>query len=110
MNFSAVIVAAGSSTRAGPGAPKPWRSLGGRPILRWSAEALAGAGAREIIVVTATERITDADEALAGLTGWSLLNLLCVTSSPMYGGNSITLSNPSMCVALLDPPTVHAIR
>ena len=70
MNFSAVIVAAGSSIRAGPGAPKPWRSLGGRPILRWSAEALALAGAREIIVVTAAERVADADEALAGLTGW----------------------------------------
>lgn len=70
MNFSAVIVAAGSSTRAGPGAPKPWRSLGGRPILRWSAEALARAGAREIIVVTAGERVQDATEALAGLAGW----------------------------------------
>lgn len=70
MNFSAVVVAAGSSTRAGPGAPKPWRSLGGRPILRWSVEALARAGAREIIVVTAGERMRDATEALAGLTGW----------------------------------------
>ena len=70
MNFSAVIVAAGSSSRAGPGVPKPWRSLGGRPILRWSAEALARAGAREIIVVTAGERVQDATEALAGLTGW----------------------------------------
>ena len=70
MNFSAVVVAAGSSTRAGPGAPKPWRSLGGRPILRWSVEALARAGAREIIVVTAGERMKDATEALAGLTSW----------------------------------------
>ncbi|MDO8380952.1 bifunctional 2-C-methyl-D-erythritol 4-phosphate cytidylyltransferase/2-C-methyl-D-erythritol 2,4-cyclodiphosphate synthase [Phenylobacterium sp.] len=70
MNFSAVIVAAGASTRAGPGAPKPWRSLGGRPILRWSAEALARAGAREIIVVTAGERLQDATETLAGLAGW----------------------------------------
>ncbi|MDP3855721.1 bifunctional 2-C-methyl-D-erythritol 4-phosphate cytidylyltransferase/2-C-methyl-D-erythritol 2,4-cyclodiphosphate synthase [Phenylobacterium sp.] len=70
MTFSAVIVAAGSSTRAGPGAPKPWRSLGGRPILRWSVEALASAGAAEIVVVTASERIAGADEALAGLSGW----------------------------------------
>ncbi|HQT55298.1 MAG: bifunctional 2-C-methyl-D-erythritol 4-phosphate cytidylyltransferase/2-C-methyl-D-erythritol 2,4-cyclodiphosphate synthase [Phenylobacterium sp.] len=70
MNFSAVVVAAGSSTRAGPGAPKPWRSLGGRPILRWSVEALSRAGAREIIVVTAPERTADADEALAGLASW----------------------------------------
>ncbi|MBP7649098.1 MAG: bifunctional 2-C-methyl-D-erythritol 4-phosphate cytidylyltransferase/2-C-methyl-D-erythritol 2,4-cyclodiphosphate synthase [Phenylobacterium sp.] len=71
MNFSAVVVAAGSSTRAGPGAPKPWRSLGGRPILRWSVEALSLAGAREIIVVTGTDRMADAGEALAGLAGWS---------------------------------------
>ncbi|MDO8802128.1 bifunctional 2-C-methyl-D-erythritol 4-phosphate cytidylyltransferase/2-C-methyl-D-erythritol 2,4-cyclodiphosphate synthase [Phenylobacterium sp.] len=70
MNFSAVVVAAGSSTRAGPGAPKPWRSLGGRPILRWSVEALNLAGAREIIVVTAADRLDEADEALADLAGW----------------------------------------
>lgn len=70
MNFSAVVVAAGSSTRAGPGAPKPWRSLGGRPILRWSVEALSRAGAREIIVVTAVDRLDEAAEALADLAGW----------------------------------------
>jgi 2-C-methyl-D-erythritol 4-phosphate cytidylyltransferase/2-C-methyl-D-erythritol 2,4-cyclodiphosphate synthase len=70
MSFSAVIVAAGSSTRAGPGAPKPWRDLGGRPILRWSVEALLTAGAREVVVVTATDRMGDAAEALAGLAGW----------------------------------------
>lgn len=60
MNFSAVIVAAGASTRAGPGAPKPWRELGGRPILAWSIEALAAAGARQIVIVVATDRIEDA--------------------------------------------------
>ncbi|WP_309645785.1 bifunctional 2-C-methyl-D-erythritol 4-phosphate cytidylyltransferase/2-C-methyl-D-erythritol 2,4-cyclodiphosphate synthase [Phenylobacterium sp.] len=70
MTFSAVIVAAGSSTRAGPGAPKPWRILGGRSILRWSVEALARAGADEIIVVTTADRMVAADEALAGLSGW----------------------------------------
>lgn len=70
MTFSAVIVAAGSSTRAGPGVPKPMRYLGGRPILRWSVETLSLAGAREIIVVTAADRTEDAVNALAGLTGW----------------------------------------
>ncbi|MES2894653.1 MAG: bifunctional 2-C-methyl-D-erythritol 4-phosphate cytidylyltransferase/2-C-methyl-D-erythritol 2,4-cyclodiphosphate synthase [Pseudomonadota bacterium] len=70
MTFSAVIVAAGSSTRAGPGAPKPWRMLGGRPILRWSAEALARAGAREIVVVTASDRLEAVNEVLAGLAKW----------------------------------------
>ena len=73
MTFSAVIVAAGSSTRAGPGAPKPWRMLGGRPILRWSVEALGRAGAREIIVVTAPDRIDAAGEVLAGLPAWRVV-------------------------------------
>ncbi|WP_332771584.1 bifunctional 2-C-methyl-D-erythritol 4-phosphate cytidylyltransferase/2-C-methyl-D-erythritol 2,4-cyclodiphosphate synthase [Phenylobacterium sp.] len=70
MTFSAVIVAAGSSTRAGPGAPKPWRMLGGRPILRWSVEALARAGAREIVVVAASDRLEATNEPLAGLANW----------------------------------------
>ena len=66
MTFSAVIVAAGASTRAGPGAPKPWRSLGGRSILSWSIDALAAAGASEIIVVAATERLSEAAKLLDG--------------------------------------------
>jgi 2-C-methyl-D-erythritol 4-phosphate cytidylyltransferase/2-C-methyl-D-erythritol 2,4-cyclodiphosphate synthase len=64
MTFSAVIVAAGASTRAGPGAPKPWRSLGGRPILSWSLDALAAAGATEIVVVAAPDRLAEAARLL----------------------------------------------
>lgn len=70
MGFSAVIVAAGSSTRAGAGAPKPWRMLGGRSILRWSVEALVAAGARDIVVVIAADRYADAEAALVGLPRW----------------------------------------
>lgn len=70
MRFSAVIVAAGSSTRAGAGAPKPWRTLGGRPILRWSVEALVAAGARDIAVVIAADRYADVEAALVGLPRW----------------------------------------
>lgn len=70
MDFSVVIVAAGASTRAGPGAPKPWRALGGRPILRWSVEAFLAAGAREIVVVTGADRLSEADEVLSGLVRW----------------------------------------
>lgn len=66
MTFSAVIVAAGASSRAGPGAPKPWRSLGGRPILSWSIDALADAGATEIVVVAAADRLAEATRLLDG--------------------------------------------
>jgi 2-C-methyl-D-erythritol 4-phosphate cytidylyltransferase/2-C-methyl-D-erythritol 2,4-cyclodiphosphate synthase len=71
MSFSVIIVAAGSSVRAGPGIPKPWRLLAGRSILRWSTEAFAAAGAEEIIVVAADDRRADAAEVLMGLSGWT---------------------------------------
>jgi len=70
MSFSAVVVAAGAGLRAGPGEPKVWRTLGGRPIIRWSVEGLLSAGAREVVVVVARERLAQVDEALAGLEGW----------------------------------------
>lgn len=68
MSFSAVIVAAGTGSRAG--GPKQWRDLGGRPVLRWSAEALLAAGASEIAVVVAPGSEGHAAEALAGLDRW----------------------------------------
>ena len=72
MGFSAVIVAAGVGARAGPGAAKQWRTLAGRPVVRWSAEALLGAGADELVVVVADGEQGRAGEALAGLDGWRL--------------------------------------
>jgi 2-C-methyl-D-erythritol 4-phosphate cytidylyltransferase / 2-C-methyl-D-erythritol 2,4-cyclodiphosphate synthase len=71
MSFHAVIVAAGSGLRAGPGEPKTWRRLGGKPILRWSVEGLLAAGSSAIVVVVAEDRLADAGEALAGLSGWT---------------------------------------
>ncbi|WP_374470539.1 bifunctional 2-C-methyl-D-erythritol 4-phosphate cytidylyltransferase/2-C-methyl-D-erythritol 2,4-cyclodiphosphate synthase [Phenylobacterium sp.] len=70
MSFSAVVVAAGAGLRAGPGEPKAWRTLGSRPIVRWSVEGLLSAGAREVVVVVAHDRMAQVDEALAGLEGW----------------------------------------
>lgn len=70
MSFSAIVVAAGAGLRAGPGEPKAWRTLDGRPIVRWSVEGLLAAGADEVIVVTAADRLGDADAALAGLPRW----------------------------------------
>jgi 2-C-methyl-D-erythritol 4-phosphate cytidylyltransferase / 2-C-methyl-D-erythritol 2,4-cyclodiphosphate synthase len=69
MRFSAVIVAAGSGSRAGPGQAKQWRSLRGRPVLRWSVEALAGA--ERIVVVVPPGEEAMAAEVLAGLEGWT---------------------------------------
>jgi 2-C-methyl-D-erythritol 4-phosphate cytidylyltransferase/2-C-methyl-D-erythritol 2,4-cyclodiphosphate synthase len=73
MMFSAVIVAAGAGLRAGPGAPKTWRDLGGRPVLRWSVETLLSCGTDQIAVVVAPDRLPDAEAALVGLGGWRAL-------------------------------------
>jgi 2-C-methyl-D-erythritol 4-phosphate cytidylyltransferase/2-C-methyl-D-erythritol 2,4-cyclodiphosphate synthase len=70
MSFSAVVVAAGAGLRAGPGEPKAWRMLGQRPLIRWSVEGLLSAGAREVVVVVARDRLGQVDKALGGLVGW----------------------------------------
>jgi 2-C-methyl-D-erythritol 4-phosphate cytidylyltransferase / 2-C-methyl-D-erythritol 2,4-cyclodiphosphate synthase len=65
--FAALVVAAGQGLRAGQPAPKqfaPWR---GRPVVRWSVEALHAAGADPIAVVIPDGSLELAREALAGL-------------------------------------------
>src|SRR3954454_26909 len=42
MTVTALIVAAGKGERLGGGLPKQYRMLGGKPVLRWAVEALAG--------------------------------------------------------------------
>ncbi len=70
MEFSAVIVAAGSGSRAGQGRPKQWTTLGGKSVLRWSAQAMLQAGARQLVIVIPTGDESLAAEALDGLAGW----------------------------------------
>jgi len=72
MTFAALIVAAGSGSRAGAGLSKQWRLLAGKPVLRWSVESLLGAGALEVLVVVAEGSDDMAYSALAGLSGWRL--------------------------------------
>ncbi len=68
--FAAIVVAAGSGSRSG--GAKQWRSLGGRPVVRWSVEALVGAGAEDMVVVVAPGAEAEAEAVLDGLTGWRL--------------------------------------
>ncbi len=63
--FAAIIVAAGSGSRAG-GSPKQWRPLHGRPIARWSVDAFRAAGADPIVVVIAADQRAEAETALGG--------------------------------------------
>lgn len=72
MQIASIIVAAGAGARAGDGPPKQWRTLGGKPVLRWSAEALLAAGVTPLVVVVAAGDENRAAECLAGLDGWRL--------------------------------------
>jgi len=74
MTVSAIIVAAGSGTRAGPGVPKAWRQLAGRTVLLWSVEAFASWGVDDIIVVVAEGWESAAADVLGHMSGWR-----CVT-------------------------------
>jgi 2-C-methyl-D-erythritol 4-phosphate cytidylyltransferase/2-C-methyl-D-erythritol 2,4-cyclodiphosphate synthase len=60
MTFHAIIVAGGSGTRTG--GRKQWMPLGGKPVLDWSVEAFAEAGAGHIVVVVPED---DLDRARA---------------------------------------------
>ncbi|HEY1073009.1 bifunctional 2-C-methyl-D-erythritol 4-phosphate cytidylyltransferase/2-C-methyl-D-erythritol 2,4-cyclodiphosphate synthase [Brevundimonas sp.] len=68
MGFAAIVVAAGSGSRAG--GDKQWRAVGGRPMVRWSVESLLTAGADPVVIVVAPDGHSRADDALAGLAGW----------------------------------------
>jgi 2-C-methyl-D-erythritol 4-phosphate cytidylyltransferase/2-C-methyl-D-erythritol 2,4-cyclodiphosphate synthase len=94
MTFSAVIVAAGSGTRAGPGQAKQWRALGGKTVLRWSAEALLAGGAQKLVIVADPEARPALETALKGLSGW--------TTTP--GGATRSLSVQAGLAALEDRP------
>jgi 2-C-methyl-D-erythritol 4-phosphate cytidylyltransferase/2-C-methyl-D-erythritol 2,4-cyclodiphosphate synthase len=65
MIFDAVVVAAGSGARAG--GPKQWRPLAGKPVARWSVEALLAAGAAQVVVVIPADGRAEAEAAFKGL-------------------------------------------
>jgi 2-C-methyl-D-erythritol 4-phosphate cytidylyltransferase/2-C-methyl-D-erythritol 2,4-cyclodiphosphate synthase len=67
--FAAIVVAAGKGLRVGGDIAKQFRYLRGKPVIRWSIEALALAGADLSIVVVPPEGQGDAEAALAGCCG-----------------------------------------
>jgi 2-C-methyl-D-erythritol 4-phosphate cytidylyltransferase/2-C-methyl-D-erythritol 2,4-cyclodiphosphate synthase len=74
MRFSAVIVAAGAGLRAGGDLPKQWRPLLGKPVVRWSAEALRAAGADPLVVVCPAGDEARARMLLGDVQGVILVN------------------------------------
>lgn len=89
--FAAVVVAAGSGLRAG--GAKQWRMLGGRPVAWWSVATLLREGAEEVVVVVAPADRSEAETALAGLSGWRLADGGATRSVSVINGLN-TLGGP----------------
>ncbi len=71
--FAAIVVAAGKGLRVGGETPKQFRMLRGKPLVRWSVEALSHAGADLLVVVIAPDAEAEAATALAGIAGLQLV-------------------------------------
>ena len=95
MDFSAVIVAAGSGSRAGQGRPKQWSQVAGKPVLRWSVEAFQAAGAQDVVVVIPAGDEPLAAAALAGLTGWRTAPGGAVRAQSVLSGLSALEGRPA---------------
>lgn len=68
IHTAAIIVAAGSGSRAGEGVPKQFRFVGGKPMVRHSVEAFARhAKIGPVLVVIGAGQDTDVQLALEGL-------------------------------------------
>lgn len=62
--LAAIIVAAGRGTRAGPGGPKQWRPLNGRPVLAWTLDAFRRAGIARLVLAIHPDDRTQAEALL----------------------------------------------
>ena len=102
MSFSAIVVAAGAGLRAGPGEPKAWRTLAGRALVRWSVEGLLSAGAHEVLVVVAAERVDQLAGALAGLADWRAVVGGATRSASVRAGLATLRAGPDDAVLIHD--------
>lgn len=65
---AAIVLAAGSGSRAGGVVPKQFQSLGGRPVLAWSVEAFLGSDLIDhVVVVVASGAEADVRELLGDM-------------------------------------------
>jgi 2-C-methyl-D-erythritol 4-phosphate cytidylyltransferase/2-C-methyl-D-erythritol 2,4-cyclodiphosphate synthase len=68
MTVTALIVAAGKGERLGGDVPKQYRPIGGKPVLRWAVEAMAGHAAIDQVCVVIGEGQQElAEDALRNL-------------------------------------------
>ncbi len=97
MTIAALLVAAGSGTRFGADQPKQFVTIGGRPILRWAADALAR-------VVDVLQPVGDPARVAAALNG---LNYQPVVSGGETRQDSVRLGLEALARHAPDVVLVH---
>ena len=100
MVFASIVVAAGTGSRAGGG--KQWRTLGGKPVLRWSVESLAKAGCEDIVVVIPAGSESETEVALSGLTHWRTVSGGAERADSVRAGLSALAGAPDSPVLIHD--------
>ena len=104
--IAALLLAAGASRRFGGGLQKLTQELNGKPVVRWSAEALVGSPVDEILVVVGTN---DAPirAALAGLDVRYVRNPIAeqgMASSVAAGVAAVAPETEAVLIVLGDEP------
>ena len=112
--FAAVIVAAGSGTRAGLPVAKQFACWRGQPVLRLAVERLAGAGAGPIVVVISDGAQQQARAVLDGIANVRLVAGGATRQASVRAGVEALSDDPPQTVLIHDaarpdcPPEVIA--
>ncbi|MGH6817590.1 MAG: bifunctional 2-C-methyl-D-erythritol 4-phosphate cytidylyltransferase/2-C-methyl-D-erythritol 2,4-cyclodiphosphate synthase [Methylovirgula sp.] len=108
-DLAILVVAAGRGSRAGPGVPKQYRPLAGRPLIAWTLSTLLKAAPRaRLKAVIHPDDLSAYQRALAGLAKADIGRLL----PPTFGGEmrqgSVRLGLEAL--AQEDPPQIVLIH
>lgn len=93
MDTAIVVVAAGRGRRAGGGLPKQWRGVAGKPVARWTLEALSGFGPLVMVIHPDDEDL--AREAAQGLEVTLAYGADDRSGSVYNGLKALTYLNPA---------------
>jgi 2-C-methyl-D-erythritol 4-phosphate cytidylyltransferase/2-C-methyl-D-erythritol 2,4-cyclodiphosphate synthase len=103
MRAAGLVVAGGRGLRAGGSVAKQYAILGGKPLLRWSAEALRACPTiKRLVVVIDTEHETLAREALQGLDAEIVAGGGVRTASVRAGLAALSRGEQPDCVLIHD--------
>ena len=106
--IAALLLAAGASRRFGGGLQKLTQELNGKPVVRWSAEALVGPPVDELLVVVGANDQPVRD-ALQGIPARFIRNPVAeqgMASSVSVGVSAVRPDTEAVLVVLGDEPLV----